>query len=149
LLNNLSEAGAALGELGRGAARSGRFFFWTSNRFSVAPEPNVRIWGVGFLPRRWMPAYVKWMRGMAYEKKYLLSCSEIRRLLKRAGLDSVEFSLPLITKSDWASLRGLERTGARLFTLIGSIRFLRRVLVTISPVIQLVARRRQTLDAAR
>src|SRR5439155_6206079 len=26
-----------------------------------------------------------WMRGMAYEKKYLLSCSEIRRLLKRAG----------------------------------------------------------------
>jgi ubiquinone/menaquinone biosynthesis C-methylase UbiE/uncharacterized protein YbaR (Trm112 family) len=161
LLEHVSDGGAAINEFGRVSQQAGSVFVWTSNRFSLAPEPHVRVWGVGFLPRRWMPAYVKWMRGLAYEKKHLLSCFEIRRLLKRAGLEWIDFSLPAITAADWESLRGLERLGALLFSRAARIGFIRRALVMVSPVILVVARRRDpgaaqsrpaplhTMDAAK
>jgi ubiquinone/menaquinone biosynthesis C-methylase UbiE len=148
LLEHVSSAAAVINEFGRVAQRDGRVFAWTSNRFSLAPEPHVRVWGVGFLPRRWMPRYVKWRSGLAYEKKHLLSCFEVRKLLVRADFKSIEFSLPALMTADWESLRGLERFGARLFTWASGIRFLRSILVIISPVIQVIARRRDAANAA-
>lgn len=141
LLEHVPDAGAAIREFSRVTESSGRVFVWTSNRFSFAPEPHVRVWGVGFLPRRWMPAYVKWRRGMAYEKKHLLSCFEIRRMLRGAGLRVVQFSLPAVTRPDWDALRGLERWAARCFASASRIPVIRSLLVIVSPVMQLVARR--------
>jgi ubiquinone/menaquinone biosynthesis C-methylase UbiE/uncharacterized protein YbaR (Trm112 family) len=141
LLEHVSDAPAAIHEFARVAQSGGRTFVWTTNRFSLAPEPHVRVWGVGFLPRRWMPAYVKWRCGLAYEKKHLLSCFELRRFLRSEGLDSIRFSLPVITPADWNHLRGFERLGARLFALAARIPLLRGALIAVSPVIQVVARR--------
>src|SRR5262249_45706427 len=115
LLEHVAEAAAVIDECGRVTKQSGRIFVWTTNRYSLAPEPHVGVWGVGFLPRRWMPAYVRWRRGLAYEKKHLLSCFEVRRCFRRAGFDSTSFSLPVITSADLESLGGFERLGARLF----------------------------------
>jgi ubiquinone/menaquinone biosynthesis C-methylase UbiE/uncharacterized protein YbaR (Trm112 family) len=147
LLEHVSDAGAVLEEFGRVTQPTGQVFMWTANRYSLAPEPHVRVWGVGFLPRKWMPAYVKWRRGLAYEKKHLLSCFEIRRLLRRARLGRIDFSLPAITTADWESLWGFERLGARLFNLAAGIKFIRRALVVVSPVILAVGQRRDS-DAA-
>jgi SAM-dependent methyltransferase len=62
----------------------GVLFATTWNRFSLAPEPHVGLWGVGFLPRRLMAPYVRWRRGTDYTHVRLLSRSELRRLLRRA-----------------------------------------------------------------
>ncbi len=141
LLEHVSNANVVINEFGRVARDDGRVFIWTSNRFSLASEPHVRVWGVGFLPRRWMSAYVKWRRGIAYEKKHLLSCFELRRLLRRARLGGVEFSLPAVTAPDWEGLKGFERFGARLLNAAAGIPLLRPLLVVVSPVLQTVARR--------
>jgi ubiquinone/menaquinone biosynthesis C-methylase UbiE/uncharacterized protein YbaR (Trm112 family) len=146
LLEHLSDAPAAIHEFARVAKRNGRIFAWTTNRFSLAPEPHVRIWGVGYLPRRWMPAYVKWRSGLAYKKKRLLSCFEIRRFFRKESLADLQFSLPSITPSDWERLNGLERAGARLFTIGTQIPLLRSCLLVVSPVIQVVARRKRTVS---
>jgi SAM-dependent methyltransferase len=140
LLEHVSDAAAVVGEFARVASPGARVFAWTANRFSLAPEPHVRVWGVGFLPRRWMAAYVKWARGIAYEKKHLLSCFAIRRLFRKARLGSIRFSLPTITTVDWQHLRGLERAGARLFRMAAKVPLLRQALVLISPVILVEAR---------
>lgn len=141
LLEHVADARAVVNEFARVARQHGRVFIWTSNRFSLAREPHVRVWGVGFLPRRWMSAYVKWRRGLAYEKKYLLSYFELRRLLRGARFGGVQFSLPAVTAPDWAALKGIERLGAMLLNAAARIPLLRSLLVVVSPVLHVVARR--------
>ncbi len=52
-----------------------------ANRFSLAPEPTVRLWGLGFLPRRWAPAYVRLRRSTRYQFVRPLSLTELRAML--------------------------------------------------------------------
>ena len=131
LLEHVNDAGAVVRECARVTSSGGRTFFLTTNRFSVAPEPHVRLWGVGFLPRRWMPAYVQWRRGIPYEHKHLLSIFELRRFLKAAGLDSAKFSLPVIAKVDLEHAGALERTGARIFRVLGRVPLVRSLLLAV------------------
>jgi ubiquinone/menaquinone biosynthesis C-methylase UbiE/uncharacterized protein YbaR (Trm112 family) len=64
--------------------KSGYFCFNSPNRYNVfGPEPHVNLWGVGFLPRAWMPAYVKLFKGMGYTGKRLLSYLELRYMLRQ------------------------------------------------------------------
>jgi ubiquinone/menaquinone biosynthesis C-methylase UbiE/uncharacterized protein YbaR (Trm112 family) len=149
LLEHVDDAPAAIREFSRVTKGDGRVFAWTTNRFSLAPEPHVRVWGVGFLPRRCMPAYVKWRSGLAYEKKHLLSCFEMRRFFRNEGLDRLEFTLPRITAADWENLRGMERLGARLFRFAAQIPFLKSLMVVVSPVIQVLARRKRSQPVRR
>jgi ubiquinone/menaquinone biosynthesis C-methylase UbiE/uncharacterized protein YbaR (Trm112 family) len=143
LLEHVREPRAVIKECGRVAKEPGRLFLFTTNRFSLAPEPHVRIWGVGFLPRRWMPAYVKWRRGLSYDKQRLLSCFEVRRMLSEAQFHSKVFSLPRVTPADWANLGCFERLGARLFNSLGRVPLLRWPLLVVSPVIQVLATKRR------
>lgn len=145
LLERLDDAKAAIGEFARVAKPDGQIFSWTANRFSLAPEPHVRVWGVGFLPRRWMAPYVKWARGMAYDKIRLLSRWEIQRYCRGAGLKEVRFSLPTITRVDWAHLGGVERVAAHLFQAGSAIPPLAWLLRQISPVLLFTARQAGTL----
>jgi 2-polyprenyl-3-methyl-5-hydroxy-6-metoxy-1,4-benzoquinol methylase len=62
---------------------SGYLHLTTPNRFSLGAEPHVRLWGLGFLPRRWMSAYVRFRIGLPYEGKHNLSYWELKRLLGR------------------------------------------------------------------
>lgn len=140
LLEHVADAGAALQEFGRVTRSEGRVFTWTTNRFSLAREPHVGVWGVGFLPRRWMPAYVRWRRGIPYDKKHLLSLFELRRLLRRAQFRRVQFSVPAVTAPDWERLAGFERWGALVLRLAGNLSLLKLVLAVVAPALQVVAR---------
>jgi len=97
-----------LAEARRVMRAGGMFFFNSPNRFSLfSPEPHVRLWGVGWLPRRWMEPYVEWRLGKPYRGKRLLSLSELRRLLRAT------FGPAFAT---WAFVprRGLRGAAARL-----------------------------------
>ena len=99
---------------GRRVMRPGGIFFFNSpNRFSLfTPEPHVKLWWVGWLPRRWMEPYVRWRRGKPYRGKRLLSLREVRRMARAAfGRDfAVRSFLPR---------RGATRALARAAELIG------------------------------
>lgn len=142
LLEHVRDAQAVIGESARVQSRGGRLFVWTANRFSIAPEPHVHIWGVGFLPRRWMAAYVKWRRGLPYDKQYLLSCFELRRMLKRSRYDSFAFSLPSVTEADLKGRTRMERLGARIFRFFSKMPPLRWLLTPISPALLVLAKKR-------
>jgi ubiquinone/menaquinone biosynthesis C-methylase UbiE len=141
LLEHISDAPAVLRECARVTNDHGRVFLLTTNRFSIAPEPHVRVWGVGFLPRRWMPAYVKWRTGLAYDRKHLLSVFELHRFLRIAGYRATHSPLPRIADVDLENAGGIERLGARIFRMLGRIPLVRALLLLISPVIQGAARR--------
>jgi ubiquinone/menaquinone biosynthesis C-methylase UbiE len=141
LLEHVPDANAALDECARVLAPAGRVFVWTTNRFSLAPEPHVRVWGVGFLPRRWMAGYVRWRRGIAYEKKHLLSRRELTRGLRRAGLPAIRFAAPVVTEPDLAAMGRTERLLARIWSGVCRIPGLGRLFLGVFPVLQVVARR--------
>ena len=140
VLERLDNPRAAVGEFARVAKSGGRIFSWTANRFSLAPEPHVRVWGVGFLPRRWMAPYVRRIRGIAYDKIRLRSRREIYDFCRGAGLDEVSFFLPTITRVDWAHLQGIERVAAHVFQAASAVPLLAWFLGQVSPVIIFTAR---------
>jgi SAM-dependent methyltransferase len=59
----------------------GQVLIVTANRYSVAPEPNVRLWLVGYLPRRWMDGYVRRRRGTRYQFFRAVSAGELRGMI--------------------------------------------------------------------
>ena len=60
---------------------AGRCVVVTSNRFSPAPEPTVRLWGVGLLPRSLARRYVQWRRKTRYAYFRAASVGELRAML--------------------------------------------------------------------
>lgn len=62
----------------------GAFFFTTNNRFSILPEPHVRIFGFGLLPRRLMEPLARRVRRTPYKAR-LHSRRELRRIFKGYG----------------------------------------------------------------
>ncbi len=74
---------------------SGAFFFVTNNRYSVLPEPHVRIPGFGLLPRKAMET-VSWaLRKTPYKAK-LHSRRELRKLFRGSG----EVMLPYYSEGE-------------------------------------------------
>ena len=64
VIEHVADQAATSGRGAPGACRGGgRLFLASPNRFSLAPEPHVQVWGVGYLPRRWMVPYVRWTSG--------------------------------------------------------------------------------------
>ncbi len=62
----------------------GAFFFTTNNRFSILPEPHVRLLGFGLLPRRFMEPVARRVRHTPYKAR-LHSRRELRRLFRNHG----------------------------------------------------------------
>ncbi len=138
LLEHVPDAGTVLAECARVSVPRGRIFVSTTNRFSLVPEPHVRVWGVGFLPRRWMSGYVQWRRGTAYERKHLLSAGELRRSMHRAGLASVRLEVPVVTPADIALMGRGERLAARGWSILSRVPVIRAALIHVFPVLQAV-----------
>lgn len=63
---------------------NGFIFMRAPNRFTILSEGHVKVWGVGFLPRKFANRYVSWIKGIPYEGKRPLSYLELRSLIKES-----------------------------------------------------------------
>lgn len=63
----------------------GAMWLSTPNRLSLTPEPHVRVWGVGLLPRPLGRRLVRWLRGVPYDDVRTLSVFGLRRALVSTG----------------------------------------------------------------
>ena len=114
------DPGQALAEASRVLAPRGTVLVNTGNRFSLAREPHVQLWGVGFLPRRWQVPWVRWRRGVDFSKIRPLSLGELHRL-----------STPLFGRRQVAPADAADETVATLSPLrraqVGFYRAARRI----------------------
>jgi ubiquinone/menaquinone biosynthesis C-methylase UbiE len=149
LLEHVPVAAKALREFSRVQRTNGRTVIWTSNRYSLAPEPHVRIWGVGFMPRRFMPAFVRWRRGLAYTGKTLVSRFELARTARQVGYTRSEFRLPSIAAEDLQYARRIERAGARVYDSLRRVPVLRYPITVVFPaLLAVLSGRAPTSDRA-
>lgn len=87
LAEHLRDAATAVRETARVLIPGGKTVWTTNNRFALLPDPQIRLWGVGYLPRRWQPAYVALRRtDLHIFKVQPRSAREMRKLFEIGGL---------------------------------------------------------------
>lgn len=80
VIEHVDRPDAFLNEIDRVTRPGGRLALSTPNRFSLAPEPHVMVWGVGLLPRRYQARYVAWRSGKALPHGQRRASSNIEAL---------------------------------------------------------------------
>ncbi len=115
VIEHVGDQTATLAEAYRVLGPGGRLFLASPNRFSLAPEPHVQVWGVGFLPRRWMPSYVRITRKMDFSSIKTLGCGEWKRLLERSPFGRGWVYAPTLPESDRALFGPVKRAVAECY----------------------------------
>jgi SAM-dependent methyltransferase len=141
--NDVLEHGLAQGQLLQEARRAlrpdGLLLLTTQNRWSLLGEPHVRVWGVGFLPRRWMARYVRLIRGVPYRFIRLVSPFELERLLRSAGFRTTRRLLPGMSPMEVAGLGTAERRLVSLYHWLARMLPFKLLLMLFGPAIEIAA----------
>ena len=96
-------------EAHRVLAPSGVLFLATPNRWSLAPESHVKVWGLGFLPRAWRDPVVRFVRNQPYKRINTLNYFDLRRLIAQSGFGRCEILLPAFHPEHIRRLSAWER----------------------------------------
>jgi SAM-dependent methyltransferase len=137
-LEHCLDANAVVAEAARVLEPAGLVHVRTVNRFSLLREPHVGVWGVGFVPRRWADAYVRWRSGQGYEHHRPLSPRELRRFARDAGLRDARIGAASLLAADRARLGPLA-TAAPLYELARRTPAIRRIVSWAAPLLELDA----------
>lgn len=84
VLEHVRDSSRMRDEVVRTLRPRGAWFFVTNNRFSMLPEPHVRILGFGLIPRRYQET-VSWALRQTPYRARLHSRRELRRLFRGVG----------------------------------------------------------------
>ena len=128
-------------EIDRIAADGATLALATPNRFSLAAEPHVRVWGVGWLPTRFQARYVFARSGRAYEFVRLLSVPGLAALLRRHTHFHGRFVVPRVPDEEIETFRGLRQRVARVYNGIAASALLRWPLLVVGPFFRYVGTR--------
>ncbi len=140
VIDHLRAPASGLAEVRRVLAPGGHLYLSTPNRFSVAPDPHVRVPFVGWLPRRLQGAWVQLAGGVPFRETFLVSARDVERLLAAAGFDEIRVEPAEPVPGDGARLAGVE---ARLLPIYERLRASgvgRRVLRALGPLLEATAR---------
>jgi SAM-dependent methyltransferase len=118
VIEHVGDQAATLAEAHRVLRPGGRLFLASPNRFSLAPEPHVGVWGVGFLPRSWMAGYVRVVRGVEFRAVRNLGVAEWRALLRASPFGGGWIGVPPLPRADLAHFGPLKRRAALAYNAV-------------------------------
>lgn len=138
VLEHLDDPALALLEWLRVLRPGGSLLVWSPNRFTLTTDPHLNLWGVGWLPRKWVPRYLR-LRGRTDWSPRTLSAREAARLAKSSGLDRISVDPPGIP-GHWARSRpARERLPISAYALARRFRPARSLLTAVGPLWELRA----------
>lgn len=126
----------------------GRLVMATPNRFSLSPEPHVGLWGVGYLPRRWMVPYVRWRKGLEFRDVRTLGYSEWRRLLGLLPGTASAIQAPGLPGEDLAHFGPIKRALARAYNGLAASRWGQRGMLRVGPLYHIAVEKGRTPSPA-
>lgn len=118
VIEHVADQPATLAEAFRTLRPGGRAFFAAPNRFSLAPEPHVGVWGVGYLPRRLMSPYVRYASGLDFRAIRTLGVGEWKRLLRRSPFGGGRLTVPPLPDTDLADFPPRKRRVGELYNRV-------------------------------
>ena len=140
VLEHLDDPRAAMAEWLRVTRVGGRLIVWSPNRFSLLPDPHVRLWGLGWLPRRWQTRYVRARRGIAWPIRPL-GAFEARMLVISAGWSVTQVVAGCLPAA--ANDPRWMRAACHVHNAIRHLPLVSAILRAISPIWELHAERRE------
>jgi 2-polyprenyl-3-methyl-5-hydroxy-6-metoxy-1,4-benzoquinol methylase len=138
VIEHVAEPGSYLTEIDRVTAPGGQVFLSTPNRYSLAAEPHVSVWGVGWLPRRLQKGYVKWRSGKSYDYVRLISASEAARLVHQHSQFLCEIRVPLMPEEEIAHFPAYRARLARLYNRLARLPQTHSVMRRIGPFFRII-----------
>jgi ubiquinone/menaquinone biosynthesis C-methylase UbiE len=141
VIEHVADQTATLAEVHRVLVPGGRAFLTSPNRFSLALEPHVQVWGVGYLPRGWMASYVRWTRNLDFRAIHTLGQAEWKRLLRRSPFGVGAISAPGLPAADLAHFGPIKRMLARLYNAVVATRPGQLVARAVGPLFHVVCER--------
>jgi 2-polyprenyl-3-methyl-5-hydroxy-6-metoxy-1,4-benzoquinol methylase len=141
VLEHVAEPKSYLSEINRVTEPGGCVALSTPNRYSLAAEPHVSVWGVGWLPRSWQKSYVKWCSGKSYEFTRLLSTWETAQLLRQHTHFQANILVPPVPEEEVAHFSTRRATLARLYNRLVSFNWMRWLFLIIGPFFRVVGRK--------
>lgn len=81
----------------------GQLFIATPNRFSLGPDPHIGLWAGGFIPKRWLDAYVSRLGGRPPHRQ-LVTSQSLKRLILNAGFAYTQIYCPEVPRGQRVQL---------------------------------------------
>lgn len=107
----------------------------TPNRFSLGPDPHLKIWAGGYLPERWVAMYARKQNAIPPVRR-LLTGRALRKLILEAGFTSVSVFIPSIPELASKHLSWLFRIMISLYNRIRNWPVIRSIFRAIGPLLQ-------------
>jgi ubiquinone/menaquinone biosynthesis C-methylase UbiE len=139
-LEVVSDAKNALSEAQRVMQPGGYLFILTPNRYSLGPDPHMKLWAGGYLPDRWISAYARRQKAIPPKRK-LRSARSIHRLLRESGFEVTDLSVPGIGEQQRKQLGGVLQSAVSLYNICKNWFFFGTIFRWIGPLLQVVARK--------
>ena len=133
VIEHVDRPDAYLREIDRVTRPGGRLALSTPNRFSLAPEPHVMVWGVGLLPHRYQARYVAWRSGKSYVSTCLMGSVGLRRILKRCTSFGFKIIIPPVPEDEVRRFSATKAKLARLYNRVSDVAALRAIFLLIGP----------------
>jgi ubiquinone/menaquinone biosynthesis C-methylase UbiE len=139
LLEHCRDTTRVLAEFKRIRRASGAVMARTINRYAMAPEPHVGVWGVGYLPRALMNGYVKLVKGIPYEHIHLESFESLSQSIRSVEDQELTTRIPLITEADYAHHPQWKQQLFKTYSMLLRFPLLGSVMARLGPYIDIVS----------
>jgi SAM-dependent methyltransferase len=139
VIEHVADPVPVLRESARVLGPGGRIAMATPNRFSLTAEPHVKVWGVGWVPRRWQAGFVRWRSGKSYTYTRLLSPRELGRLFREHTRLRPAFLIPPVPDDEIERFPPMRARAAEAYNRMVGIRPLRAIFRLVGPFFRVVA----------
>ena len=116
----------------------GHLRIMTPNRYSLGPDPHMKLFAGGYLPNRVIAAYARRQNAIP-PKRNLLSAGSLKRFLQDAGFDLIQISLPSISEDQKSQLPAIVQKAVSLYNISRNKPLLGALFRRIGPLLQAVA----------
>ncbi len=141
VIEHVNDQAATLAEAHRVLRPGGRLIMATPNRFSLANEPHVGVWGVGFLPRRWMIPYVRLVSKQDFRAIRTLGLGEWKKLLKDSDFAATRILAPPLPAEDLRRFGPIKRLLAGAYNRLISSSIGQGIAKRVGPLFHILAER--------
>ena len=138
VIEHVADQSHYLVEIDRIAADGATLALATPNRFSLAAEPHVHVWGVGWLPARFQARYVFARSGRPYDFVRLLSVPGLAWLLQRHTRIRGRFVVPRVPDEEIDTFHAGRARLARLYNRVSDSSLARWPLLAVGPFFRFV-----------
>ncbi len=130
-----------IAEGARVLAPGGRMFVSTPNRLAPIPDPHYGVPGLGLMPKSWRGPAVRRLRGKEYRHISLLGPAGLRRMMSRAGIETVGLQAARFGRETLARFSSLRLLALRIYGFLIGVPVVRTAITWLGPVLWCVGRK--------